>query len=323
MKRTVLAVMMTTAVSLPAAWSSEDGQSSSRRHTRFNPPRQSACPSRPIRSRLKDMFERVMIPNMPARDALNWWSRTTGINLVVNWRGLEEFNIDPQTPINVDLHHARIGQVLTIMLSQMSLQEPLIYQTTHYHIEVLTREQANRLTETLIYDISDLLAVAPNFNTAPQFDLNAAMSNTNSGGSGTTNGNRSGASGSSSGIFADNDIDDQGPQKNRMQHGKELAQLIRDTIEPEIWTSHGGKYASIRYYQDLLVIKAPQYVHEQIGLPIKSFKLSPALDIPLWTKIYSSRSRRTETRHSTKRSSGNCVSGIGLANPQHVSGIRR
>ena len=319
MKRTVFVVMMTTAVSLPVAWSIEDGQSFSRRHTRFNPLRQ----SRPLRSQLKDMFEQVMITNIPARDTLNWWSRTTGINLVVNWRGLEEFNIDPQTPINVDLHHARIGQVLTTILSQMSLQEPLIYKTTRYYIEVLTKEQANRLTETLTYDISDLLAVAPNFNTAPKFDLNAAMSNTNSGGSGTTYSNRSGASGLSSGIFADNDIDDQGPKKKRVQHGEELAQLIRDTIEPKIWTSHGGEYAFIRYHQGLLVIKAPQYIHEQIGLPIKSFKLSPALDNPLWTKTSSSRSRQAEMQHSIKRSSDNCVSGIGLANPQHISGIRR
>ena len=325
MRRTVLAVMMITAVSVPAAWSAEGGRSDQRRRTSFNQPRQSARKARPIRSRLNDVFEQAVIPNMPARDALNWWSRTTGINLVVNWRGLEEFGIDPQTPININLRHVPVGQVLMIMLRQMSVQEPLIYQTTHNYLEVLTKEQANRLTETRIYDVSDLLVVVPNFNTAPQFDLNAALSNTNSGGSGTgtTGGNRGGSSNSSSGIFADNDNDDQEPQKSRTERGKDLAQLIRDTIEPEIWASHGGEHASIRYFQGRLVIKAPRYVHEQIGLPTKSSKSSPAHRRPLRTKTYRPGSKPTEAKRSTRRSGGNGVSGIGLASPQRVSGIGR
>jgi len=42
---------------------------------------------------------------------------------------------------------------------------------------------------------------------------------------------------------------------------------IRETIEPEIWQQLGGQHASIKFFNGRLIVKAPRYVHEQIGIP--------------------------------------------------------
>ena len=36
-------------------------------------------------------------------------------------------------------------------------------------------------------------------------------------------------------------------------------------MEPDAWDINGGEYATIRYYQGTLIIRAPDYIHRQIG----------------------------------------------------------
>jgi hypothetical protein len=55
------------------------------------------------------------------------------------------------------------------------------------------------------------------------------------------------------------------PTKN--ESGQSIAEMIRNTIEPDIWQENGGLYASARYYDGRLIVNAPLYVHRQIGIP--------------------------------------------------------
>ena len=45
-----------------------------------------------------------------------------------------------------------------------------------------------------------------------------------------------------------------------------IADTIREIIEPDIWAAHGGTAGAISYYQGNLIIRAPNYVHRQIGV---------------------------------------------------------
>ena len=41
--------------------------------------------------------------------------------------------------------------------------------------------------------------------------------------------------------------------------------LILETVEPFAWESAGGSYATLRYTSGVLIVRAPDYVHRQIG----------------------------------------------------------
>ena len=54
-----------------------------------------------------------------------------------------------------------------------------------------------------------------------------------------------------------------------MERGEELAKLIRTTIEPDIWSEGGGPAeCSVTYHDGMLIVRAPQYVQNQIGTPV-------------------------------------------------------
>ena len=282
-------------------------------------PRESRL-ARPVHVKLRNIVDPVNIQNIPAREALNWWSRSTGINLVVNWRRLDEQGIDLEAPLTVKLRNVRAGHLLKILLRQLSPDETLIYQAVAGVLEVLTREKANRLTKTRIYDVNDLLLVIPKFTNAPSFDLNAALSNTEAGGSGT--GSRGGGgSGSSQGIFDEDDNEDEELPKSRGERGEDLAQLIRDSIESDIWAAHGGLYSSIKYFDGRLVIKAPQYVHEQIGIPTGSSRQATPVTRRSSRSSYRTHRPAQPTRPARYRTYRRRVSTVGRGRTQHVSGV--
>ncbi len=231
---------------------------------------------RSIRSRLATRIDVVDLDLTPARAAIQWWSRATKIPTVVNWRAIENDGLDPEAPITIQLRGVPARDVLTMIVKQWSVSEPMIVLPGPYYIELMTKSRALRRTELRIYDVGDLLHVIPDFRGAPSFDLNSALSNTSSGGSGGSS-NRSGSgsgggggggSGGSVNVFnTDGDREDE-EHRTRTERGEDIAELIRSTIEPDIWIANGGEHASIRYFDGRLIVKAPRFVHERIGTPV-------------------------------------------------------
>lgn len=213
-------------------------------------------PTRHLRSTIIDP---VTIENARARDAFKWWSTSTGIPLVMNWRALENAGIDPDTPINISLRNAPAKIVLSLMLQQLGENVELMYETTGYYIRILSKDQARKETTLRIYDVKDMIKTIPSFTNAPQFDLNAALSNTSSGGS------SGGAATASTTLFTTDG--DKEVVKTETERGEELAQTIREMIEPEIWQAFGGQHSSVKFFNGRLIVRAPRYVHAQIGIP--------------------------------------------------------
>ncbi len=53
--------------------------------------------------------------------------------------------------------------------------------------------------------------------------------------------------------------------RDRRHAEEDLLTLIRSTIEPTLWEHHGGNVAHARIHRDHLVVRAPDYVHRQLG----------------------------------------------------------
>ena len=225
------------------------------------------APSHLPADRMQGPIGPVHIEGISAREAIDWWSSTTRIPVVIHWAQMESEGLDPENKINIRLRRAPGHIVLKLILRQFSQDTDLVVEPTPWYIEVVTKEQALRNSVVRVYDIGDLLHHVPNFGDVPSFDLQSALENTNNGsGTGRSNG---GGKGNGSGLFGDSSRDDREraePEDSRAERAESLVRTMRETIEPDIWQAHGGQFASIRYYQRRLIVKAPPFVHRQIGL---------------------------------------------------------
>ncbi len=104
------------------------------------------------------------------------------------------------------------------------------------------------------YPIADLLFEVPNFANAPDLDLESVLQ---------SQVGRGGGSGGQS-IFKEHGEQkiDTRPLAERV---KDIEVILTQLIEPDHWVENGGNGASIRYFQNTLVINAPDYIHRQIN----------------------------------------------------------
>lgn len=214
-------------------------------------------------TRLNDVIESVVIEDASAREAFKWWASTTGVSLVLNWNAMENEGVDPEVPVTLRMARVPAFRVLELLMQSVgaSAQVDMVYDVEPGYVHVMTKMQANRMPVTAVFDVSDLLMEVPNFTDAPQFDLREALSN-EGGGSG------SGGGGGSQSIFSDEDEDRQN-EPTKTERGEQLAQLVRDSIEPLVWQENGGG-ATVKYLRGMLIVRAPKYVIRQIGVPVRS-----------------------------------------------------
>jgi len=241
----------------------------------------------------------INLEEVSAKRALEWWSNSTGIPLVANWRSLENQGVDPDKAISLKLRFIPAGKLLSLIIAEMSpdIGIDMMYQITPWYVRILTREEANKQTVMRIFDIRDLLHSPPDFTNAPAFDLNSALSNTNSGGS--TGGGGGGGGGSlGQGIFSQGMDNRKLNTKSAAERGEEIAQLVRDTIEPQVWQANGGEYASIKYFNGQLIVKAPLYVQAQIGISSRTIgKRNQSIFVPGSVKPKAENKKLTKARN--------------------------
>ncbi|MBI1375284.1 MAG: hypothetical protein GC159_21405 [Phycisphaera sp.] len=192
----------------------------------------------------------AQLEDITAKEAFEWLQVAGQVPIVVNWNSLAALGIDEHSRVRLITQGLTVGRALQVLTQQLSVDGELIIEPTPWYVEVMTKEQANRRPVTLVYPIGDMLHEIPRFDDAPEFDLAAISSGGGSGGGGQS-------------PFSESSSEDKG--KSKAEHAQEIANLIRDTIEPDIWRQNGGLAGSIAVYRESLVIRAPAYVHRQIG----------------------------------------------------------
>lgn len=196
------------------------------------------------------------------KQALSDWSAQTQIPLVIDWDAMEIDGVDPGLEIDLELEDVRTDTVLLVLMDSMSTELVFIAETHPWGVQLRSRLRANEDVITRVYDVRDLIVDVPNFTDAPTLSLTDALSNTNSGGGGA-----GGRSGGGQGIFDVEDFSEEDRPLTRRERGELLVQLVRDTIEPDIWRENGGEFSRARYRDGRMIVRAPLYVHVRIGRP--------------------------------------------------------
>jgi len=113
-------------------------------------------------------------------------------------------------------------------------------------IQIGPRSRLNKFRTIVIYSIADLLIDVPNYQNAPEFDLQTVLQS-NQGGGGQS-------------PFTENN--EQGNDRRTVaEKGQEIVDILTQLVEPEQWLDNGGDSASMRFFQGSLIVNAPDYVH--------------------------------------------------------------
>ncbi len=208
---------------------------------------------RPMAQRLGDLFDKVDLQDITAREFMQWWSSATGIRVLVNWELLEAQGINPRQPMTLQFERIAVGRVLALAMQLMSNDSAvLMYEMSEHALELMTKADANKRTVTRVYHVADRLHVIDE-QRLPRVNTTGYLAGGSRGPGNITFESRGGTRAA---------ID---RARARLEAGEQLADEIRQTIEPSLWREQGGQVASIRFLRDRLVVTAPRYVQSQVA----------------------------------------------------------
>lgn len=220
----------------------------------------------------------VSYEESPARDVFKHLAEELQINIIGRYsddRRSPGLGIDPDAPITLSVEDTPALAVLELVLEQCGNLEPATWQFRRGFLEVGTidRLSTRSAREVRVYPIDDLLYDAPRFTDAPSLDLVDAYRNgylPYGLGSGRGTGGTITPGGGSLSPYS------QSPQEAKLAKAQEIIDSIITQVEPAAWTNNGGEYATIRYFDGALIVRAPDYIHRQIGGYPKPLKPKPA-----------------------------------------------
>ncbi len=215
----------------------------------------------------------VNYEDSPAREVFEHLAAELEINIIGRYSDDKRspgLGIDPDAPITLSVEKTPALAVLELVLEQCEDLEPATWQFRRGFLEVGTLDRLSKRSarEVRVYPIDDLLYEAPRFTDAPSLDLVDAYRygylpyglGPYSASGGGTGGSFTHGSGTSSGYPYT-----QSPQEAKQAKAQEIIDSIITQIEPAAWASNGGDYATIKYFEGALIIRAPNYIHRQIG----------------------------------------------------------
>lgn len=200
------------------------------------------------------------VTDQPLEDLFRFISDVTGTELepIFLTDNIASNGMDPETLITIKVSNTPALAVLDKILLRAQRAESTGDDYTWQFTDMGTIEcgpklELNRNQRVELYDIADLLFVVPDFNNAPEFNLQRAVSAA-SGGGGGGGGGRSPFSGGGGTVDIPSSAD----------RAQAITDLIQSTIEPDQWVALGGDGASMTFYATSFIITAPDYIHRQI-----------------------------------------------------------
>ncbi|MBX3355279.1 MAG: hypothetical protein KF724_06240 [Phycisphaeraceae bacterium] len=210
-----------------------------------------------------------------AREAIDYLKTVLNVPIVARYNTDRNATggIDPEQEIDLEF----TGPALTVLERLLEIFEqdagPCTWQLRNGYIEVGTKDRLMRSMEVRLYPVRDLLIEVPYFDNAPDFNLNQSITQGGGGGGGGGfgggggGGGFGGGGGGGSGGGGGPPIGNPGerpPAIPIQERADELVEIIVSTVEPERWVQTGGE-CSIRFYNDVLIVNAPDFVHRQLG----------------------------------------------------------
>jgi uncharacterized membrane protein YgcG len=273
MPRTSL-LLVSSLVVASAVAASASGQGLSERVRAVAEQRQEAAKNDMSRGRLLGALLYTDITanfeNTPAKTAFEFIGKQLGVPFIVRFAGEGgSEGIDPELEITLNLEKMPAVSAVERLLEICGTDSPCTWQIREGFIEAGTKDRlaAPAARELRMYPIRDLLFEPPMFDNAPDFNLGSALQQGGQSGGGGGGGMGGGGSGGGGGgLIGDPGEDPERPSEE--EKADQLMDIIMEQCEPDAWKDAGGDWATMRYYQGVLIIRAPDFIHRQIdGYP--------------------------------------------------------
>jgi uncharacterized membrane protein YgcG len=215
-----------------------------------------------------------------AREAIEYLRTQMGVPIVVRWitDRNQTAGVDPDALVTLAVEGQPALTVLESILDRVTDFDPLTWQIRQNFLEIGPKVRLNAGAEVRYYPVRDLLFEPPMFDNAPVFDLDAAINQGDQqggGGGGGGGGGFGGGGGGGGGMGGGGGGGGQGggsifgqpgtdPDRvTDAERAEDLIRMIEEIVEPDYWLE--GFNSSIRYWQGVLIVRAPDYVHRQLA----------------------------------------------------------
>ena len=233
--------------------------------------------NRSVLAKMRDTKMPVEFNDNAFEDVVGFIGSTTGIDIDVDWESLADIGVDPDTPVNLKLNSVQIDVLLDRVLGKVSDPTLPAGWAIQDGILSIASDEVLRLNTVLeTYDIRDLIFIVPDFDNAPEFDLQSAVQAASGAGGG--GGGQSPFSGGS-----------QDPQDipTRDERVTAIVDLIQANVDPDGWTALGGDTSSITELNGNFIITTTPKNHRAIIGLLNKLRQQRAVQINVETRFLS------------------------------------
>ncbi len=206
-------------------------------------------------------------------DVLAFISTTSDIDIDTDWESLADIGVDPDTPVTLRLTSVTLETLLDRVLAKASDPAlPASWAVQDGILTIASDEVLRQNTSLEIYDIRDLIVEVPDFDNAPDFNLQSSLSSGGGGGGGSS---------PFSGGSQDPEFT---PRGDRITA---ITDLIQASVDPDGWADAGGDTSSITELNgNLIITSTPRFHREIIGL-LNKLRSQRAVQINVETRFLS------------------------------------
>ncbi len=216
--------------------------------------------NRAVLAKLEDKRIRADFTDNTLDDVLAFIANVGNIEMDVDWPSLEDLGISRDTPVSLRLTNVPIETVLDRVLEKVSDADTSAgWAVTDGVLTVASDEVLRRNTVLEIYDIRDLLIDVPDYDNAPQFDLNTVFQ---------VGGRTGGGGGGGQSPFQDRgtDVERPDPQEKIDQ----LKDIIQQNVDRDGWVDFGGETGTITELNgNFIIVNTPKNHRAITGLLTK------------------------------------------------------
>lgn len=234
--------------------------------------------NRAVIAKMRDTRMPVEFNDNAFEDVVAFIGTTTGIDIDVDWESLADIGVDPDTPVDLTLKSVQINVLLDRVLAKISDPTLPAGWAIQDGILSIASDEVLRLNTVLeTYDIRDLIFVVPDFDNAPEFDLQSAVQAAGGGGGGGGGGQSPFTGGS------------QDPQNipTRDDRVQAIIDLIQANVDPDGWTAIGGDTSSVTELNGNFIITTTPKNHRAIIGLLNKLRQQRAVQINVETRFLS------------------------------------
>lgn len=224
--------------------------------------------NRRILSALAERRVPIAFNNNPLTDVVEFVRAVTNLDINVDWEALEEISIDRDTPVSLNLNNAPVNVVLDRVMEKVSAAgfgEAADWAVIDGVLTISSDANIRRNTTLEIYDIRDLVVEVPDYDDAPELDLNQALQASQGGGGGQSPFQETG----------DDDVE-RVPLEERIQ---QMIDIITTNVDFEGWQDNGGDTGSISQLNGQLLIRNTPKNHRAIRSLLSKLRAAQALQV--------------------------------------------